>query len=149
MSRKKKSQLGELPPKHKFFLNPYENERFTRCPNCSQKTKIRKFPFAIHIDPNVLMTLNMSGPYCPSCDLIILHQDKVEGLLTASFIERDPSIIGNDYLIIGTVERSYWRKASTKGGTYQELFDNLHDFKKHVQYEVHYGWMPDNQKGTS
>lgn len=92
------------------------------------------------------MTLNMSGPYCQGCDLIILHQDKVEQLLTATFIERDPSILGNDYLIIGTVERSYWRKASKGGGTYQEFFDNLHDFKKHVQFEVHYGWMPNEPK---
>ena len=146
---KTRTTLGNLKPQHKFFLNPYENERFTRCPNCGQKTKIRKFPFAIHIDPQVLMTLNMSGPYCPGCDLIILHQDKVETLLVLSFEDRNPDIVGNDYLIIGTVERSYWRKASTKGGTYQELMDNLHDFKKHVQFEVHHGWMPDNQKDRS
>lgn len=146
---KKRKTLGNLKPQHKFFLNPYANERFTRCPQCRGKTKIRKFPFGVHIDPNVLMNLNMSGPYCPSCDLIILHQDKVEELLAMTFEQRDPSILGNDYLIIGTVERAYWRKASKSGGTYQEFFDNLHDFKKHVQFEIQYGWMLDNQKDNS
>ena len=93
------------------------------------------------------MTLNMSGPYCPKCDLIILHQDKVEVLLTAAFAQRDSSIVGNDYLIVGTAERAYWRKASTQGGSYQELFDNLHDFKRVVIFEpAHYGWMPDAKK---
>ncbi len=139
----KRKTLGNLPRKHLFFLNPHLDSRFTRCPQCDKPTKIRKFPFAIHIDPHVLMTLNMSGPYCPTCDLIILHKDKVEQLLVAAFAQRDPSIIGNDYLIIGTAERSYWRKASQTSGTYQELFDNLHDFKRVVTFEpVRYAWMP-------
>ncbi|NWF69495.1 MAG: hypothetical protein HXY40_10450 [Chloroflexi bacterium] len=143
---KKRRTLGKLPPKHLFFLNPYEDARFTQCPKCGQKTRIRKFPFAIHIDPHVLMTLNMSGPYCPRCDLIILHKDKVERLLVAAFTQRDPSIIGNDYLMIGTTERSYWRKASTQGGTYQELFDNLHDFKEVLSFEPRrWVWAPDEK----
>ncbi|MDZ4770517.1 MAG: hypothetical protein SGJ24_15435 [Chloroflexota bacterium] len=146
---KKNKTLGKLKPEHTFFLNPYSDARFTRCPECGKPTKIRKFPFAIHIDPRVLMTLNMSGPYCSKCDLIILHRDKVETLLTAAFVQRDPSIVGNDYLIVGTVERDYWRKASAQGGSYQELFDNLHDFKQVVTFEpAHYGWMPDEKKDS-
>ncbi len=146
---KKNKTLGKLKPEHTFFLNPYSDARFTRCPQCGKPTKIRKFPFAIHIDPRVLMTLNMSGPYCPKCDLIILHRDNVESLLTAAFVQRDPSIVGNDYLIVGTVERTYWRKASTQGGSYQELFDNLHDFKQVVTFEpARYAWMPDPKKDS-
>jgi hypothetical protein len=145
--QKKKRTLGNLEPKHRFFLNPYKASRFTRCPQCLGKTKIRKYPFGIHIDPDVLMTLNMSGPYCPACDLIILHQDKVETLLVLSFETRQPEIIGNDYLIVGTVERSYWNKASKKGGTYQEFFDNLHDFKEVVVFEpMHYAWLPNDKE---
>jgi hypothetical protein len=143
----KKRLLGKLPPQHTFFLNPYADQRFTVCPKCGGKTRIRKFPFAIYINPQVLMTLNMSGPYCPVCDLIILHQDKVEQLLTAAFLERQPSIVGNDYLIIGTVERDYWHKASTTGGTYEGLFESLHDFKQVVTFEPQrWGWMPDAKK---
>lgn len=134
-SAKKKRTLGNLEPRHTFFLNPYEDSRFTKCPKCLGKTKIRKHPFGIHIDPDVLMTLNMTGPYCPNCDLIILHKDKVETLLVMSFEKLNPDIIGNDYLIVGTVERDYWKKASKTGGTYQEFFDNLHDFKKVVVFE--------------
>lgn len=144
---KEKRTLGKLEPKHRFFLNPYEDARFTKCPQCLDKTKIRKFPFGIHIDPQVLMTLNMSGPYCPNCDLIILHQDKVETLLVLSFEEHQPDIIGNDYLILGTFERSYWRKASKKGGTYQDFLDNLHDFKEVVVFEpIRHVWLPDDSE---
>jgi hypothetical protein len=37
--------------------------------------KARKRPFLIHIEPKHLLVLNMTGRYCPACDLIILHQD--------------------------------------------------------------------------
>jgi hypothetical protein len=143
----KKRTLGNLEPRHRFFLNPYQNARFTRCPKCDKKTKIRKHPFGIHIDPSVLMTLNMSGPYCTDCDLIILHQDTVESLLAMTFTEINPEIIGNDYLIVGTVERSYWRKASKQGGTYKEFFENLHDFAEALTFEpMHYGWLPEDKE---
>lgn len=147
--RKDKSSVKhpriKLEPKYRFFLNPYEDSRFTKCPQCSGKTRIRKHPFGIHIDPDVLMTLNMSGPYCPTCDLIILHKDKVETLLVLTFETANPDIIGNDYLIMGTIERSQWRKASKEGGTVKDFFDNLHDFKKVVVFEpMHYVWLPDD-----
>ena len=44
--------------RHYFFLNPYEDCAFTKCPKCDQATKVRKFPLAIHIDPNQLFFLN-------------------------------------------------------------------------------------------
>jgi hypothetical protein len=38
MAKQKKkavTQLGKQPPRYRFFLNPYEDMRFTRCPlNC-------------------------------------------------------------------------------------------------------------------
>jgi hypothetical protein len=37
-------QFGKQSPRHKFFLNPYKDARFTSCPKCTAKTKLRKFP---------------------------------------------------------------------------------------------------------
>jgi len=137
----KKRTLGNLPSQHNFFLNPYEDSRFTRCPQCREKTKIRKRPFVVHVDSAILMTINMSSPYCPDCDLIILHQNDLEHLLVAKFSEYDPSIIGNNYLVVGTLKRTYFHKANKQGGTYGEFFDSLHDFKKVVTFEPqHWVW---------
>ena len=33
--------------KHRFFLSPYEQYAFTRCPRCDGKTNIRKFPLEV------------------------------------------------------------------------------------------------------
>lgn len=83
----------------------------------------------------MLVTLNMTGPYCPRCDLIILHRDKVENLLVHALSPQHSSLIGNDYLIIGTIERSFWRKAAKGQATNSEIFDHLHDFKNVLVFE--------------
>ena len=143
MSKKKKRQLGDLPPQFRFFLNPYKDFRFTRCPQCDRRTKARKRPFLIHIDPQQLVILNMTGKYCPKCDLLILHQDKVEELLAAAMLGHNPDVIGNDYLVIGTVDRKGWQEARKNPQGLQTTFGFMHDFKEHVTFEIaHYGWGP-------
>ena len=146
MSKKKKPQLGKLPPKYRFFLNPYKDSRFTRCPQCDQKTKARKHPFFIHINPHQPFVLNMTGKFCSYCDLLILHQDKVEDLLAAAMMGHNPDVIGNDYLILGTLERKGWREAQKNPFGLQATLEYLHDFKEHVTFEIaHYRWLPDDE----
>jgi hypothetical protein len=146
MTKKKKTRLGALQPKYRFFLNPYQDVRFTNCPQCDRQTKVRKHPFFIHIDPTQPMLLNMSGRYCPHCDLLILHQDKVEELLAAVMLQHNPELIGNEYLIIGTVERGAWREGKQQPQHLKKALDNLHQFKEVVIFEPeHYGWVPDEK----
>ncbi len=144
MTKKKKPQLGKLPPKYTFFLNPYVDARFTRCPICDKATKARKHPFFIHIFPRQPFILNMTGRYCPKCDLLILHKDKLETLMAYSMQQFDPSLIGNDYLVVGTVERQGYRESQKQPKEYDLVFDNLHDFKKVVTFErARWGSGPD------
>src|SRR6266851_5435429 len=46
-----RTQIGKQSPRHRFFLNPYQDERFTTCPRCGFKTRPRKFSLVIHVDP--------------------------------------------------------------------------------------------------
>jgi hypothetical protein len=144
----KKNQLGKLTPLYNFFLNPYTDARFTRCPQCAELTKVRTKPFVIHVDPGHLLNLNISGRYCPDCDLMILHQDEIEEWLAQAFaLHNRPEVIGNDYLIIGTLERKAWIALQTDAYNHDLLFDNLHDFKAHVTFDpVRYEQAPDPAK---
>ena len=102
----------------------------------------RKLPFLVHVDPRHLAILNMTAAYCPADGLLILHKDKLEGLLAATFATRSPEILGNDYLVIGTMERSASRRASIGELAMRDTFDYLHDFKECLKFEpVHYGWV--------
>lgn len=144
MTKKKGPQLGKLPPKYTFFLNPYVDTRFTRCPSCDKPTKARKHPFFIHIFPAQPFILNITGRYCPKCDLLILHKDRVETLMVHSVEQFAPSLVGNEYLIVGTIERKGWRESQKQPSNYDVVFDNLHDFKKVVVFEpARWGWGPD------
>lgn len=144
---KDQRRLGKLEPRHTFFLNPYRDERFTYCPKCGEKMRARKKPFLVHVDPMHPVTLNMTGRYCPHCDLVILHQDVVEDLLARALAEHEPSALGNDYLVLGTVERRYFHKHKHGGGTIEAALKNLHDFKEVVIFEpAPYGWMRDEEE---
>src|SRR6266571_2405677 len=133
-NRKKKTttQLGKQPPRYRFFLNPYEDMRFTRCPQCDNKMHQRKLPLVIHIDPTYMFSLNKICRYCPHCDLLIAHQNDVEQFLTAFFTQYNPDVIGNDYLVIGTIERATWKHGTQQPTTMQEMIEALHDFKEVV-----------------
>lgn len=146
MAKQKKkttTQLGKLPPRYRFFLNPYEDMRFTRCPQCEGKTKLRKLPLVIHIDPMLPLALNKTCRYCPYCDLLIVHQDELESLLAAIFSVHNPEIVGNDYLVIGTMDRPEWKRGTQDQLPLKDLLEVLHDFKEVVTFKiVGGGWAP-------
>jgi hypothetical protein len=73
------SRLGKQRPRYRFFLNPYTDVCFTTCPQCRGKTSQRKLPLVIHNDPLQLVALTKTCRDGPRCDLLIAHQDELEG----------------------------------------------------------------------
>jgi hypothetical protein len=144
--KKAETHFGRLPPQHRFFLNPYADMRFTACPKCDGKTKLRKFPLAIHVAPLHFIALNKTVRYCPYCDLLIAHQDELEEQLAALFAERAPEAIGNNYLVIGTMERPDWKRGVQAPLSIEETRGAIHDFKDVWHFKVTGGWMPDPRK---
>jgi len=135
------SRLGRLPPKYRFVLNPYVDARFSTCPGCGQPTKLHKLPFFVHVDPNYPLALNLSHRYCPACDLIILHRDRLEAQLGRLFPDRDPATLREQYLVMGTLERSAFRAGQKTPLPIAEALEHLHDFVERltVQYQPA-GW---------
>jgi hypothetical protein len=145
-TKKTVTQLGKQPPQYRFFLNPYQDMRFTRCPQCDQTMHQRKLPLVIHIDPTYLLSLNKTCRYCPHCDLLIAHQDDVEHFLASFFTEQKPEVVGNDYLVVGTLEKAAWKRGTQQPLTMQEMLGALHDFKEVVTFKVTGGWVRDERK---
>ena len=147
MSRQKRAprpapRLGKQPPRYRFFLNPYTDARFTTCPQCGGKTRVRKLPLVIHIDPLQLVALNKTCRYCPPCDLLIAHQDELEAWLAAFFGEYRPEMVGNDYLVVGTEDRKDWQRGVHTPLSTQEALEYLHDFIEYVRFEPAPRWGP-------
>jgi len=75
-----------------------------------------------------LIALNYTCRYCKSCDLLIAHKHEVEHLLTNLFSQTEPEIVGNEYLIIGTVEKKSWREGLQRTRSVGEMLPHASDF---------------------
>ena len=73
------------------------------------------------------------------CDLLIAHQDEVEQQLAYLFARRDPTRIGNEYLVIGTLDRADWRRGMKTPLSIQQMVERLHDFEQVVRFERAFG----------
>ena len=135
-------RLGKQPPRYRFFLNPHTDIRFTTCPQCGGKTRVRKLPLVIHIDPDQLVALNKTCRSCPRCDLLIAHRDELEAWLAAFFGQHRPEVVGNDYLVVGTADRADWLRGTRTPLSIQEALQSLHDFAEVVRFEPAPRWGP-------
>jgi hypothetical protein len=138
--------------KYRFFLSPYEQYAFTRCPRCQGKTNIRKFPLAIHIEaePVQLLILNKTCRYCTRCELIIAKKSEIEALMAATFEPRRPEIVGHDYLVFGVLERKDWQESKAGRLAQDQVFDRVLVFRQVLNFKVRpAGWYPDPKRPPS
>jgi hypothetical protein len=84
--------------------------------------------------------MNTVCRYCPYCDLLIAHQDELEDVLATVFTVLDPEIVGNKYVIVGTLDRADWKRIDQNNLPFQDTLDALHDFKDEVTFEPAGGW---------
>ncbi|MCC2693913.1 hypothetical protein [Nodularia sp. LEGE 04288] len=133
--------------KHKFFLNPYKDCAFTKCPKCETKTKVRKFPLVIHIEPQQLFLLNKQCKYCPHCDLIIAKKHEIEPLMAAAFIKTNPNIVWNNYVVMGTVDNKDWKEGDKNLLSPSEMIGRIYVFKDVWDFTIiPAGWYPNEKK---
>lgn len=136
------NRLNKQPRRYNFFLNPYQDIRCTRCPKCEGKTRQRKVPLLVHVAPRQMLALNKICRYCPYCDLLIAHQDEIEAMLAVAFGPREPETVGNDYLVVGTVDRDDWKESLKNPTEPKELLARVHEFKDELHFKPDGGWMP-------
>lgn len=141
-----KRSKANLKTRHRFFLSPYKDIAFTKCPKCDGKTKLRKFPLVIHIEPKQIFVLNKNCRYCTGCDLIIAKRVEVEGLMANCFEKVNPEIVGNEYLIFGTVEKRDWREINKGKLSLDEIIKSVYVFKDVWNFEmIPAGWYPSDK----
>jgi hypothetical protein len=136
-------RMGALTPRYSFVLNASTEVRFTTCPGCQAKTRLRKLPLAIHTEGLGLFILRKSCRMCVACDMLIVHQDELEPLLRARLRTAEDSNRPLDYLVLGTVDSQVWRRGLIGGVSFDELLRNMADFSRHMQIEQSgRGWEP-------
>lgn len=147
MAKRDARQLGK---RHYFFLNPYQDAAFTKCPKCGGQTKVRKFPLVLHIEPHQLFLLNKSCRYCTACDLIIARKSELEPLMATGLEQINPQVMGNQYVTIGVLDRKDWREGKQGHLSESQTMERAHVFKDVLNFEPAYPtWGPDPKKPPS
>jgi tetratricopeptide (TPR) repeat protein len=127
-------QSGKQRPRYNFFLNTYQDTRFTLCPHCKSKTQLSKFFLVIHVHPGHTIILDKMCCFCDACDLLIVHQDQLEEQLATKFMTINPEVIGNDYQVVGTLDRAEWNQGKQDRLSFERVMEYLHDFKEIVTF---------------
>ncbi|MGE5301976.1 MAG: hypothetical protein ACM3TN_01525 [Alphaproteobacteria bacterium] len=142
-----KTRIGKLPPRYSLLLNSHAEARLSKCPKCRKVTHLRKFALFIHIDDWGPMVLGKTCRYCPHCEMVIVHHAELEAELERALSQRAPQVSGNQYLVLGTVDKKIWQKAlDGKGEPLAGTLEHVADFKQ--RYELDYqlgGWYPATQ----
>jgi hypothetical protein len=101
----------------------------------------------IHIEAWGLLAMGKTCRYCSRCELIMVHQDGLEAELAESFRRIAPEVIGNSYLVLGTIEKKAWQGGlSGQAQPLADILKHVAPFKK--VYDLKYepgGWYPADQ----
>jgi hypothetical protein len=126
-------QMGKLPPRYSFLLNPHANERFTRCPRCKAITRVRKVPLVVHMDPIGLVLLRKTCRLCTVCEMLIADEAEMNRLIDSL---RAAGSTGQPYLVLGTLETKTWRDGMSGNVTIQQLKEHMADFKAYMRVDI-------------
>ena len=141
---KKVSGNSMQQPRHYFWLNPYREMAFTRCPKCEGKTKIRKKRLVIDVLNKTLLLANVTIKYCPECDLITINKDKIENILSQLTFFDERSIRPDDYFIFGTIERTDYNKYLNQGSYSSDCIKLVNPFIDKLLFKIRpAGWYKD------
>ena len=74
------------------------------------------------------------------------HQDQLEDELVQVFENRSPDIIGNPYIVYGTVEKKWWQQSlGQSGGSLDQMLEHVFLFKSRRNLKMTGGWQPDKK----
>jgi hypothetical protein len=68
--------------------------------------------------------------------LLIAHKNEIDDLLAKIFHARASGVVGNNYTIIGTMEKSAWKQGVQKSLDFQNMPEHLHDFNQVLKFEL-------------
>ena len=119
LEKKQYSQdrIKKQKPKYSCYLNSFSDFDFSHCPKCNSEIKIKDklFYLVIHVEPELIVTMNIDCWFCPYCNLIIVKKRELERILCYACEHHNfANFIGNDYSIIGLTDKKFWKSSLEK-----------------------------------
>ena len=84
--------------------------------------------------------------YCAPCELIIAHQHELEEQMAYLFSQLAPAVVGNEYLVVGTVEKKFWQQGMQGKPELEKTLAQVADFRKVFDLKIEPGgWYPKDE----
>lgn len=130
--------MSSLPEaeRYTFFLNPYPDHRFTRCPRCGEKTHERNRVLVVQLGPGLILPAMVTCRYCASCDLLIAHQDELAAATRRMLPPEEQEATGETMEVIGTVDRGRLRGGEIEDATPQEALEAFRPIRELVNFDL-------------
>lgn len=127
--------------KYKFYLHLADEYKWTKCPKCDDRTRVRKFCFVVHCEEKAikyhqLISINKSAKYCPKCDLIICQKPDLEKLLMQILKGKNINLNEENYFVFGTMEKKDWLMVQKKKMNPKEVLNLTSQFKDVLDFEI-------------
>jgi hypothetical protein len=71
---------------------------------------------------------------------VIARRRKLELLMAASLDAERPEIVGNTYVVVGTLDRTDWREGRQEQAAPSEVFERTYVFEDVLHFEITGGW---------
>ncbi len=132
--------------KYYFYLNPHDEYKWTNCPKCDNKTKVRKYCLVIHYEEksanfHQLISLNKSCKFCTYCELIIGQKSEIETILGQIVSNLGFRFDPGHYFVLGTMDRKDWKISQKKPFNQRKALDAAYPFKDIWDFEIRpAGW---------
>ncbi len=102
---------------------------------CRGNTFKRKFPLMIMVEDAPFLSLGLTCKYCAKCEFIVAHQHELEVELCIAFEKIAPAKIGNDYQVVGVMDKKAWKKSLKTGLPSGNTMDAVTFFKQYLTLE--------------
>ena len=150
-----------MKKRYNFYLNPHDEYKWTKCPKCDSKTKVRKFCLVIHYKEKTqkprwknlfknkfsqILSLNKSCKFCPNCELIIGQKSDLDILISNVIIQLNNQFHPDSYLILGTMDKKEWLRNQKEPIHPAEALNLIYHFKDVWDFDIQpAGWYFDGK----
>lgn len=125
-----------IKTRYTLAINPFTDFKASKCLWCNKPTYARKFPLLIIVENTNPLALGFTCKYCSKCELIVAHKKELEEQLYITFKEVDPTAVGKPYKVMGTVDKSKWKKSIGTKSDPLEVYNQTYWFKKTLEVQI-------------
>jgi hypothetical protein len=122
-------QIGKRTPRYLFGFGPDDRSDRPNCACCERRTLQGWVVLVAHIAAGCTVPVATPCRYCRACDVLTVRPRDLDAALAERFLPQRPEILGQSYIVLGSLDESGSHLLGSEALTPDDLADFLHDFR--------------------